>query len=126
MSLKDLQIQLGNRIRIQRKQLRITQARLAECVGLARTSIVNIENGRQMLTLRTMYRISVALGLGLQLVDEVRPLRRLSVDLKRNLSTPKNRAFWKSVDERAAIVKKRPAWKRGGVPTPAKPAAKEE
>lgn len=77
MSLHDLQVYLGNRIRIRRRQLHLSQASLAERVGLARSSIANIEKGRQMLTLRTMYKLSVVLGLDLELTEDVRPLRRL-------------------------------------------------
>lgn len=57
---------LGQRIRQLRESqprggARLTQAELAEMVGLERTSITNIERGNQKLPLPTLYRICEAL-----------------------------------------------------------------
>jgi len=41
----------------------MTQDRLATLVGLSRTSITNIEKGRQRVSLHQLYRISDALGI---------------------------------------------------------------
>ena len=53
---------VGNNIKALRTKLGITQAQLAELVGVARVSIVSIENGRFIPTIETALRISKALG----------------------------------------------------------------
>ncbi len=45
-----------------RQARKMTQQRLADLVGLTRTSIVNIEAHRQAITLPTLYGIAKALG----------------------------------------------------------------
>ena len=58
------------RVENQLKELRtkagMTQAQLAELVGVARVSIVAIENGRFLPTIETALLISKALGVPLQ------------------------------------------------------------
>ena len=53
---------VGNNIKELRGNLGITQAQLAERVGVARVSIVAIENGRFIPTIETALHISKALG----------------------------------------------------------------
>ena len=53
---------VGNNIKELRANLGITQAQLAELVGVARVSILSIENGRFIPTVETALRISNALG----------------------------------------------------------------
>lgn len=53
---------MGDRIRERRQAKRITQDRLAAHMGLTRTSIVNIEKGRQHLAVHQLVRISDLLG----------------------------------------------------------------
>ena len=53
---------VGNNLRELRKCLGWTQAQLAELVGVARVSIVAIENGRFLPTIETALHISEALG----------------------------------------------------------------
>ena len=53
---------LGKRIRKAREQARITQDQLAEAVSLSRTSITNIERGRQGVQVSTLVRIARTLG----------------------------------------------------------------
>jgi putative transcriptional regulator len=52
---------VGNRIKELRASLGMTQARLAELIGVARVSIVAIENGRFLPTIETALLISKAL-----------------------------------------------------------------
>ena len=49
--------QLGESIRISRKRRKLSQAALARLVGLTRTSLTNIENGRQHPPLHTLCEI---------------------------------------------------------------------
>lgn len=53
---------IGTQIALRRKSKRLTQARLAEVVGLSRASIANIERGRQNFLVHTLWEIGRALG----------------------------------------------------------------
>ena len=53
---------IGKFIRHLRKQAKLTQAELAELVGVERTSITNIESGIQALTPNKLNAIADALG----------------------------------------------------------------
>jgi len=57
---------IGNNIKELRANLGITQAQLAEHVGVARVSIVSIENGRFIPTIETALRISKTLGVPIE------------------------------------------------------------
>jgi len=52
---------VGNRVRDQRKAQGLTQAELAEQVGIARVSVLSIEKGRYIPTIETALRIAHAL-----------------------------------------------------------------
>ncbi len=49
---------IGEKIRISRQALGISQSELAEKIGLRRTSITNIESGQQKIQIFTLYLIS--------------------------------------------------------------------
>ena len=55
---------VGSRIKYIRKLRGYTQEMLADYVGLTRTSIVNIEHGRQSCTAVNLYNIACALDVG--------------------------------------------------------------
>ena len=57
---------VGNNVREIRTKLGLTQAQLAEMVGIARVSIIAIENGRFLPTIETALHISKALGVPLE------------------------------------------------------------
>lgn len=57
---------VGNNIRELRTNLGFTQAQLADLVGVARVSIVSIENGRFLPTIETALYISKALGVPIE------------------------------------------------------------
>lgn len=61
---------LGDKVRERRKELRMTQQLLGEQVGLTRTSINNIEAGRQNLVLTKLIKMADALDIS---VDELTP-----------------------------------------------------
>lgn len=52
---------IGMAVREARQDRQMTQEQVAQAVGLTRTSIVNIEAGRQRLTIDTLYDIADAL-----------------------------------------------------------------
>lgn len=57
---------VGNRIKEIRSNQGMTQAKLAELVGVARVSIVAIENGRFLPTIETALSISKALSIPIE------------------------------------------------------------
>lgn len=68
---------LGRNIATARLKHRITQEALAADVGLSRTSIVNIENGKQQVLLHTFFQIAHAIRTEpLNLVPEALPTER--------------------------------------------------
>jgi transcriptional regulator with XRE-family HTH domain len=77
MRQEDLYQAVGQRIRRVREERRFTQAELAELVSLSRTSITNIEQGRQKLLLHTLYDIAAALTVK---PSELLPSGRSSVE----------------------------------------------
>lgn len=67
---RDLYIALGKRIRAVRRGALLTQAQLASILHLSRTSVTNIEKGRQQILVHTLYAIAMGLGVG---VSELLP-----------------------------------------------------
>lgn len=68
---------VGAGIRVLRDARGLTQAQLAELVGVERTSITNIEKGRQRLGLDLLDKIATALGM--RLTMRLEPLDALGV-----------------------------------------------
>src|SRR5687767_2795287 len=58
---KELYVEVGRRTRMARLSRGVTQDALAERVGLTRTSITNVEAGKQKLPLHTLFEIAAAL-----------------------------------------------------------------
>lgn len=86
---------VGLRVRDARKKANnMTQKALAMNVGLTRTSLTNIEKGRQKLLLHTFTEIAVALGVEAidLLPDKNKPLNGLGVNLPASLA-PEERGF---------------------------------
>lgn len=52
---------IGRLVRVRRIKLRLTQDDLAQRIGLKRTSITNIEKGRQKIQVHTLYELAAAL-----------------------------------------------------------------
>lgn len=61
-ALRDFYEALGARLSVQRMARGITQAELADAVGLARTSVTNIEAGRQHPPVHVLVAMAQALG----------------------------------------------------------------
>lgn len=57
--------QIGERIRQQRVRVNLTQEQLAEAIGVLRTSITNLEAGRQRVPLHVLYELCVVLDVDL-------------------------------------------------------------
>lgn len=78
LSTKNLNIRFGERVAIARDMKGMRQADLAHAIGLTRTSVVNIERGRQRVLLETAVLIAKALGVSLNaltkgLAEETKP-----------------------------------------------------
>jgi transcriptional regulator with XRE-family HTH domain len=58
---------LGARLREARRRANVTQAGLAQAIGLSRTSVTNIEKGRQPVLVHVVMQLAAALGV--QLTD---------------------------------------------------------
>lgn len=75
-SLDSLYVSLGQQIRDARQQSSMTQEQLASALGLSRTSITNIEKGRQHVLVHTLYAIAHVLELNVrELLPEVENTR---------------------------------------------------
>lgn len=57
-----LQRRLGARVKTERQARAMTQDELASRIGLTRSSVANLETGRQNMTLETLYRLSQEFG----------------------------------------------------------------
>jgi transcriptional regulator with XRE-family HTH domain len=62
MDVKFIYKRFGLRLRNARKEAELTQEALAEWVGLSRTSITNIEKGRQRIPLHLLFLLASAVG----------------------------------------------------------------
>jgi DNA-binding XRE family transcriptional regulator len=60
--------QFGRKLAEARRAAKITQEALSKSVGLSRTSIVNIEKGRQPVQLHLVARMATSLGIGTALL----------------------------------------------------------
>lgn len=70
---------IGERIRSLRESLNMTQDELADQINMRRTSITNIEAGRQRLPIDTLYTIAGLLGVNaFDLLPEGHPDREIS------------------------------------------------
>lgn len=77
---------LGERLRLRRIQVGLTQVELAARAGLLRTSITNIEAGRQRPPLHVLYRLCFALGIDLAAIlpshEDLRRPERVAIEVE--------------------------------------------
>lgn len=66
-------IELGQRIRVHRKALRINAATVAEAAGMSRVTLHRIEKGEPAVTIGAYMNVLSALNLELGLLDPARP-----------------------------------------------------
>ncbi len=59
---------IGTNIKQQRRKADMTQEQLADVVGVLRTSITNIEAGRQKPPLHLLYELCIALGVEVETI----------------------------------------------------------
>lgn len=61
MTERELYQEFGRRLRELREKAGLTQDQIAKAIGLTRTSVTNIEAGRQSVDLATLYSLADAL-----------------------------------------------------------------
>ena len=83
---------IGAKVQSFRKKAGLTQSKLAEVVSLDRSSITNIENGRQKILAHTVYHLAAALGIEPEnLLPAKRDLAKLVKPEKYELDKLKNK-----------------------------------
>lgn len=68
MDKHEIYFEVGDLVRQARDAARLTQAELAERIGLTRASVTNIEKARQKVQLHTLYAIAGALEVSVHLL----------------------------------------------------------
>lgn len=77
-------IAIGREVRAHRRDRGLTQAELAEQAGVARSSIIDLEQGKSTIELRILIAVAAALRMDLTLSSNLRPseaLARARVDI---------------------------------------------
>jgi transcriptional regulator with XRE-family HTH domain len=101
---KDFYLELGRRIRKARKNLHLTQQELADFLDLNRTSITNIEKGKQKLLAYMLVEFATKLKVTVnELLPEnnIKP-KEIRIDsLPKNDDSPGNLEFFESVLDQA-------------------------
>lgn len=84
--MEPLYREFGRLVRARREALELTQDEVAERIGMGRTSITNIEKGRQHVSLHLLYEISRVLGIApAELLPDRSTLLSTDADLERTL-----------------------------------------
>jgi transcriptional regulator with XRE-family HTH domain len=87
--------QIGKQIQELRRKKGITQSKLADSLALNRTSITNIEKGRQKILVHTLWDLADALGVPLKnLLPEETSFARTSNEPKFPPNVSKEEAKW--------------------------------
>jgi transcriptional regulator with XRE-family HTH domain len=96
-AVRDLYLEFGRRLRRARAGANLTQEELGAKVGLSRTSITNIERGRQHIPLHTLLRLSAATGVSPNTFVDGLPSEDASMDIPkralRGVDDPRERAW---------------------------------
>jgi transcriptional regulator with XRE-family HTH domain len=96
---------IGERLKQRRLELQMTQAQVAEAAGVLRTTVANLETGRQRAPLIVLYQLCSALGLETTAVlprnsDVVRPsVVSVDIDDRRVRVPPKTAEILRRLNE---------------------------
>ena len=71
-TIKDIKVQIGNYVRLRRKQTGLTQDELGNLLGLSRITIQNLESGKNF-TMDTLLKILQHFGLLAELSSQLQP-----------------------------------------------------
>jgi transcriptional regulator with XRE-family HTH domain len=83
--MEQIYIEFGRLLKRRRKEANLTQDAIATKIGLVRTSVTNIEQGRQHVSLHMVFQLADAIGVRPQDLLPDRAPRPLSADLERSL-----------------------------------------
>jgi len=87
----------GRRLRRARRQARLSQSRLAELVGLSRTSVTNIERGHQHFPMHMLHRFAEALHVrAVELLPDLNvagEVEQITEKIRRSLKTDSTQKF---------------------------------
>lgn len=92
---KALYLEIGARLKQRRSERGTTQDELADAVGLLRTSIANIESGRQRTPIHVLYNLCLALATDLEAIlpstKEINVQQRVQMNIEGSIKevTPK-------------------------------------
>lgn len=90
-----LYLEIGSRLKQRRSEIGRTQDELADAVGLLRTSIANIESGRQRTPVHVLYNLCLALSTDLEAIlpsaKEITVQQRVQMNIEGSIKevTPK-------------------------------------
>ena len=103
-----LYIEIGRRIQQARRTAGITQAELADAIGLSRTSMSNIERGRHKILLHKLEDVSRVVGISLHglIPDRRFEKARLENQLPTNVSSDLRGFISGILKRRVPLVKK--------------------
>jgi transcriptional regulator with XRE-family HTH domain len=96
-----LNAEFGRLLRELRRRTAMSQDLLAEAAGVSRTSIVNIEAGRQGISLSTLYRLALALRLTPQALLPPLPIEGTLPRIRLGPETPESERAILAVMRRA-------------------------
>jgi transcriptional regulator with XRE-family HTH domain len=89
--------ELGRLVRVRRKELRLSQEVLAERLGLARTSVANLEMGSQRISAEVLVKIAAALAVDISQLLPLPDRDREVGELINAKAPPKMRPVLRSV-----------------------------
>ena len=86
---------VGRRVREARKAAKLTQESLASRVSLTRTSVTNIEKGRQKLLLHTLFDLASVMKVPVnQLIPESEPRQQVQIEATMNIHLSEAERDW--------------------------------
>ncbi|MGY6204234.1 helix-turn-helix domain-containing protein [Paraburkholderia strydomiana] len=89
--MENIQAEFGRLLKQRRKEAKLTQDELASRIGLGRTSVTNIELGRQPVSLQLLYELADAIGTDpVSLLPSRRRMSPLPADLESTLEKLKS------------------------------------
>ncbi len=83
---EQIYVEIGKRVREARRNKHLTQERLAEIVSVTRTSITNIEKGRQKVLVHSLYNLAAALGVAIDYLLPEKTVEKGSYRMPSDLS----------------------------------------
>lgn len=98
---------LGDRLRKARLSAGMSQGKLADCIGMSRSSVANIETGRQPIYAHSLVRIATQLGMAVtKLIPAVDKEFDAAEEDEQSRISEEGRQFWNLVLRKSTLVQK--------------------